>query len=362
MLSKIEHLMKYLPFLRRYYLRHYADIRFNLFRASKLFPLMKFPRYVHLLVTYECNLNCRQCQVDASTRRVNQLTGEEIVRVIREIREAGVRHLIITGGEPLVRADIFEILRFAGESGIPRITLATNGYLVGKYRKELSEIRIDRVVTSIDDVEERNDSLRGKRGAFEKAIGALEIFKELGVREREVNTTVLPDNISRMPDLAEAISASSATRWILSPLIPLGRANAMDNRFFEDKEYLELFELIKKLRPAVPVELCSHTGYLKNYHEDVTSEPFFCRAGIETCSINPDGEVVPCNIVSDNRFSQGNVREKKFKTIWKEGFKEIRDTELPDDCNRCEFFLACRGGCWGNRVLDNKYCYKNFCE
>ena len=360
-LSDIERLIRFFPFVRRYYLKHYSDIRFILFKVSKILPILKFPRYIHLLVTFDCNLNCRQCQVDANRRKVNTLTSQEIIHVIKEIEEAGVRHLIITGGEPLIRKDIFDILRYAGESGIPRITLATNGYLVEKYRKELSDVRIDRVVTSIDDVGERNDSLRGKKGAFKKALQALEIFKEIGVQERVVNTTVLPDKISHMADLAKVIALSSATRWILGLLIPVGRANSIDNRIFEDKECLELINLIKRLRPIVPVELNSHTGYLKDFYEDITSEPFFCRAGIEVCSINPDGEVLPCNITSDNQFSQGNIREKSFKTIWKQGFKELRNPKFPHDCDRCEFLSACRGGCWGYRVLNDRYCYENFC-
>ena len=361
-LLNIEQFIRNLPFINHYYLRNYSKIRLNLFKASKLFPFMKFPRYVHLLVTFDCNFTCKQCVVDANKRKVNQLTYEEIIRVIKEIKEAGVRHLIITGGEPLTRADIFDILRYAGKIGIPRITLATNGYLVEEYRKELSDIRIDRVVISIDDVEERNDSIRGKRGAFKRALEALDIFREIGVTDRLVNTTVFPGAIYRMADLAEYIANSSTTNWILGLLVPVGRAQSIDKKHFEDKEFLDLVHLIKHLRTIIPVELNSHTGYLKNYYEDITSEPFYCRAGREVCAINPDGEVVPCNFTSNNQFSQGNIRTKHFKTIWEEGFKEFRNPKYPEECNSCEFLPACGGGCWGYGVINEQYCYKNFCS
>ena len=113
-LSNIERLIRFFPFIRRYYLKHYGDIRFILFKVSKILPILKFPRYIHLLVTFDCNLSCRQCQVDANRRKVNTLTSQEIIHVIKEIEEAGIRHLVITGGEPLIRKDIFDILRYAG--------------------------------------------------------------------------------------------------------------------------------------------------------------------------------------------------------------------------------------------------------
>jgi radical SAM protein with 4Fe4S-binding SPASM domain len=322
---------------------------------------MKFPRYVHLLVTYDCNFNCRQCQVNASNRKVNQLTFREITRLILEIKEAGVRHLIITGGEALIRTDIFDILEFAGKAGIPRITLATNGYLVGKYRKELASVRIDRVVISIDDVGEINDAIRGKKGAFQNALEALDIFKDIGVKSREVNTTVFPGAVSRMEELAKYIAASSATNWVLGILIPIGRASLLEKNEFEDRELMDLVHLIKKLRATMSVKLNSHTGYLKNYFQDITSEPFFCRAGREVCAINPDGEVVPCNMTTDIRFSQGNIREKHFSKIWQEGFREFRKPEYPQECKNCEFLPACGGGCWGYRLINEKFCYRDFC-
>lgn len=359
--SRLDRLAASVPFLGEYYLNNYARIRYNIFRMSRLIPLIRYPRYVHLLVTFDCNFTCKQCQVDANNREANILSLQEITRVIKDIRNAGVNHLLITGGEPLVRKDIFDILDFAGKSGIPRITLATNGYLVENYRKELSRLRIDNVVISIDDVGERNDAIRGRKGAFEKALKALEIFREIGVRTREINTTVFPDTISHMEDLAKAVRSSCATRWVMGLLIPTGRARSIDDKSFGDEEYRRVFGIIRKLRRYVPVELLSHTGYLKNFCGDVTSEPFFCRAGIETCAINPDGEVMPCNIVSDSAFSQGNVREKPFGEIWKDGFREIRNPELPDRCSRCEFLPACRGGCWSYRVLKDRYCFKSFC-
>lgn len=360
-ISNLERIVRYLPFLKRYYLNNYSTIRLNVFRARKLYPMINFPRYVHLLVTFNCNLNCKQCQVDANRKKVDALSTFEMSRIIREMQEAGVRHLIITGGEPLTRPDIFDILRSAGESSIPRITLATNGYLVRKYKSELSDVRIDRVVTSIDDLEEKNDLLRGKQGAFERALEALDIFKEIGVKDRIINTTVMPGNIAQLEELADVIEGSSATGWVWGLLVPTGRGDSLDSKHFDDNEYRKIFDRIKKLRQRMPVELNSHTGYLKDHFQDITSEPFYCRAGREVCSINPDGEVLPCSITADTKYSQGNLREQSFKTIWEEGFKELRDPQYPHNCNECKFLNACGGGCWGYRVLQEKYCYKNFC-
>jgi AdoMet-dependent heme synthase len=360
LLSHIEKSLRDFPGVNSYYLKNYSKFRRNLFKTARLLPALKFPRYVHLLVTLDCNFSCAQCQVDARKREETQLTFDELARLIGDIANAGVRHLIVTGGEPLTRPDIFDILRCAGETGIPLITLATNGYLVERYRQELAGLRIDRVVTSIDDVGQRNDAIRGKRGAFERALTALDIFREIGVQERIVNTTVFPGNISRLEDLAPHVAASSATGWVVGLLIPTGRAQSLEKRFFGDSEISALFDLIKRLRVSVPIELNSHTGCLQKCYRDITTEPFYCRAGVETCSITPWGEVLPCNIVCDDRFSEGNVRDRRFDTIWKEGFGEFRNPVYPEMCRSCEFLAACGGGCWGYRVLGEKYCYKKF--
>ncbi len=361
-LSFVDRFLKLAPPLKQYYFDHYADIRLRICRIGQALPLVKLPRYVHFLLTFDCNFNCKQCQVDACRRDVRQLSYTEVLKIIDDIKETGVRHLIFTGGEPLVRDDVFDILRYADKVGIPRITLATNGYLVEKYQKELSELRIDRVVTSIDDVGERNDAVRGKAGAFASSLKALEIFKKIGVKVREINTTVFPNNVSHIKDLAEHVVNSSATNWVLGMLIPIGRASQLSANNFVEAEILELIDMVKKLRAYCPVELMSHTGYLKNHFQEVTSEPFFCRAGRECCAINPDGEVLPCNITSDIRFSQGNVREKRFKSIWEEGFQEFRHPRYPEGCLSCKFLSACGGGCWGCRVLNAQYCYKSFCS
>ena len=360
-ISYAERLIRKIPLLNSYYLKHYCDIRFRLFKLNQRFPILRYPRYVHLLVTYDCNVNCIHCQVDASQRKVDLLTYEQIQAVFQDIRKMGVRHLILTGGEPLLREDIFELIRAANRIGIPFVTVATNGLLVEKYQKELASVKIDRVVTSIDDVEERNDVVRGSPGSFRKAMRALEIFRTLGVRHREINTTVFPENISRMEALAQDVSASAATRWILGLLIPTGRATSLNKTSFTDEEYLHIFDVIKKLPSSVPVELNSHTGYIKNFFQDITSEPFFCRAGTETCAIMPDGQVVPCNITTDITFSRGNVKEKSFRKIWDEGFDDFRSPVFPKICHGCEFLSACRGGCWGYVVLNDKFCFKNFC-
>ena len=106
LLSHIEKSLRSLPVVNSYYLKNYSKLRRNLFKAARLLPALKFPRYVHLLVTLDCNFSCTQCQVDARAREETQLTYDELTRVIQEIANAGVRHLIVTGGEPLLLSNI----------------------------------------------------------------------------------------------------------------------------------------------------------------------------------------------------------------------------------------------------------------
>jgi radical SAM protein with 4Fe4S-binding SPASM domain len=94
------------------------------------------------------------------------------------------------------------------------------------------------------------------------------------------------------------------------------------------------------------IEFCESRAYLACFDGRSIGKPFFCGAGLTRCSIMPDGEVMGCHQIYDISFSEGNIREKPFSQIWKEGFIRFRRDEFPLPCQSCAWRDQCQGGCW----------------
>lgn len=160
----------------------YASGRRGLYVLNRKIPLIKTPLYVHWVSTYDCNLRCRHCEAGAGERTSPSLGTEVIARAVADMGRMGVRTLIITGGEPLLREDIFAVMALARMCGLKKIYLATNGGLVAGRERDLRRVSIDRVYINLDGLESSHDELRGCPGAFRQALDALRFFRESGVK------------------------------------------------------------------------------------------------------------------------------------------------------------------------------------
>ena len=313
---------------------------------------------VFWLATYGCNFHCEHCEASAGDKNTSELSTEEICNVITELSKMKIKRFFISGGEALIRKDIFEIIRHVLDSGM-EYGLASNGYAVDMYKEEFREMKPYMYFTSIDGLEKTNDRIRGKEGAFKKSLEALKFFKSIGVGFRSVNTVVVPDNIEELPELKKVIMNSAATFWRFAIPIPVGRSKNNEKMCLNHEQIKYLFDFIEETNKEFDVELTEDAGYLGCMSFKLRSRPFFCGAGLTRCSIMPDGEVFGCQIFYDNNFSEGNIRNKSFKEIWKTGFSRFRDPKCDkEECLSCEDFQSCRGGCWGMRMGD-KHCYKD---
>jgi radical SAM protein with 4Fe4S-binding SPASM domain len=177
--------------------------------------------------------------------------------------------------------------------------------------------------TSIDGAPEYHDRVRGAKKAFVRALQGLELFAEMRVPARIVNTVVHPENIRQLEGMVEIIRNSAATSWRLTPVCNVGRAEGATG-------YVDFGE--------------SHT-YLWRLAGAAGVKPFFCGAGLTRCSITSEGEVIGCQWISTS-FSEGNLRDRSFPQIWKDGFTRFRKNEFQRGCFDCVHFDGCRGGCW----------------
>lgn len=346
------------------YSKYYLRYKFNACKIKHKLNILTPELNVFWLSTYNCNFRCKHCEASAGEKKVSELTTEEICGVITELSEMGVKKIYVGGGEPLVRKDVFEVIQHINDVGM-EYGLTSNGYLVNRYKEKFVNMKPFLYFTSIDGLEATNDEIREKKGAFRETLQALEFFKSIGVGFRSVNTVVLPDNIEELPELKKVIMNSAANFWRFAIPIPVGRAKDNEKMSLTKQQIKYLFDFVEDTRKEFDVEITEDAGYLGCRAMKLRQRPFFCGAGFTRCSIMPDGEVFGCQISYDNKYSEGNIRNKSFKEMWQNGFSRFRnpqlDKDLDKECLNCKHLSSCRGGCHGMR-LGNRHCYKEIWE
>ena len=356
-ISALERRVKKIPGVNKFYIGHYGYLKECFYSLNRSVHLLKTPIYVHWLTSYDCNFRCKHCEANAGERKADLLTTEDISRAVRDMGKLGVRTFIVTGGEPLLRKDIFEVMALAKDQGIKKIFLGTNGSLVDQFKDPLRKAGLSRVHVSIDGLEDTNDQFRGMKGAFRKALQALDFFKEIGIKERAVSTLIHSGNIHELEDFKKTLLASSATMWNVQLAVPIGRAKNVSSLYLSAPQFRHLVEFLMKTAKVFNVQPSDTAGFLGRWDAKLRPLPFFCGAGLETCSIMPDGEVLGCHIVYDNAYSAGNIKNTSFRSIWEGNMGRFKQPELGENCRSCDYLHACRGNCWGLRMGD-RHCLK----
>jgi radical SAM protein with 4Fe4S-binding SPASM domain len=344
------------PSTRNFYLLNYGKIWETNYKIRKNLGFLRPPYYVQWIATHGCNLKCRHCGTSARKPLSNELSSKQIKNVVREMGEMGVDFFGVTGGEPLLRNDVFDVFSLAKDYGI-RIGMVTNGSLVKKFKGKLERIEMNSVSTSLDGLQETHNIFRGKE-CFKCVFDSMKIFEDLGIPIRGITTSINQKNFSELEKLRELIFDSGANYWRIGLIIPEGRASDIKWLKLKDKQFLDVLKFIAESRKqGYNVEICEGAGYLGKWDKRVRNHPFICGCGWLTCTIMADGGIQGCPSF-DKRFDEGNVKEESFKDIWRNKFESFRNLKLPEKCNECDYLNACRGGCWLMRIY-NSHCYKN---
>lgn len=310
-------------------------------------------RVVFLELTKVCNLNCVHCKAEAGKSLPEELTKREAFEFIDSLVSFSNPIFILTGGEPLMRDDLFDIASYATENGV-RVALATNGTLIDE--KKASNIKksgIKRVSISLDGSNpDVHDKIRGVEGAFEKAISGIEVLKSHGV-EAQINTTVTKQNLHDLSNVMELCLNLQLKALHLFLLVPVGCGLEIEKESqLSPVEYERTLNWLYKKSKQTELELkatCAphYFRIAKSDTQRFGSSPtrrLGCLAGISVCFISSLGYVQPCGYLPLNA---GNIREKGIEEIWQnaELFKSLRNPELlKGKCGVCEFRYAC-GGC-----------------
>ena len=346
------------------------------------------PRLLAWELTAACNLECAHCRGAATkTPSSDELSTEEVMRLIDELAEYGKPILIISGGEPLVRDDVFEIARYGTEKGL-RVVLATNGTLVtGENAKRMKEVGIRRVSISIDGATpETHDDFRGMKGSFEGALRGISEIKKAGI-ELQINTTITKRNLCEIEEIHRLAETLGADAHHIFLLVPTGRASGMEEEEIPPEEYEAVLNWFYNLdhpkrenrvsdRKNMDVKATCAPHYqrimreraklegrkVKPVEDGLRATTKGCLGGTGFCFVSHVGEVYPCGYLP---ALAGNIREKSFKEIWEESqvFNDLRDPDkLKGKCGLCEYRKVC-GGCrarafaaTGDYLAEEPYC------
>ena len=312
-------------------------------------------------VTRSCNLNCVHCRAAANSGPYpGELSTEKCFQLINEIAAMSSPLIILTGGEPLLRPDIFEIASYGTNKGL-RMVMATNGTLVNTATaKKMIQSGIKRVSISIDGKDAAShDAFRQENGAFAAAMAGIDAMKEAGM-EFQINTTITTANLKQIKDILELTKKLGAAAHHIFLLVPTGRGRNLAEQAITAAEYEETLMWFHQESMSCEIQLkatCAphyfrilHQNKIKGdepkkkaggrFHESTRG----CLGGITFCFISHIGQVQPCGYLE---LDCGNVQKQSFSEIWEnsEVFQNLRDlSKYGGKCGRCEFIKVC-GGC-----------------
>ncbi|MCG0277850.1 MAG: putative heme d1 biosynthesis radical SAM protein NirJ2 [Thermanaeromonas sp.] len=297
--------------------------------------------------TNQCNLYCDHCYRDSGAKLEEELSYAEAKELINGAARAGFRLFIFSGGEPLMRPDLLELVAYASSQGL-RAVLGSNGTLLTpELARELKRAGAAAVGISLDSCDPtKHDRLRRREGAWEKAVAGMEACRSAGL-PFQVHTTVFDWNreeLTKITDLALSLGARAHHFFFL---VPTGRAANLEEDAFRAAQYEETIRSILAKQQEVPIELkptCA-PQFIRLAQEMGLKLPYSrgCLAGIAYCLVGPRGDVQPCAYLN---LKAGNVREVPFDRLWRESevFAVLRSQNYTGVCGRCRFRTIC-GGC-----------------
>jgi radical SAM protein with 4Fe4S-binding SPASM domain len=306
------------------------------------------PRIISWNITLRCPLKCAHCYVDAGEQEAaGVLSTDEAFRVIDQIRATGKPVVVLSGGEPLLRDDIFEIAQYGTEQGL-RMVLGTSGYLIDqKTAVKLKEAGIRAVAISLDSKDPAiHDSFRGRESVWERAVKAIGYSRDAGITV-QINMSVMRSDICEVEDLISLGTSLGIRDYQIFFPIPTGRARQIEPRSPEEYEDLIRQILIRYRDSDLNIRPTCAPQFRRIADELGIINPAWgrgCLAGITYCRIFANGDVTPCPYLP---VSSGNVRTTPFFEIWNNSplFTALRNPDLlTGKCGQCNFKTTC-GGC-----------------
>ena len=320
-----------------------------------------FPAHPVWEMTTACNLRCIHCHAAGGKPAADELTTDEAKRLLDQLAQVPeFRMMAFTGGEPLVRKDLFELLAYSQALGFTN-TMATNSTLIDDdVARRLRRFGLAIAAVSLDGfTAEQHDMVRGIPGSFEAALEGMRALRRAGI-VLHINITVMEYNVEQLVDLMRLVDELGTGILLMYQLIPVGRGRDISQAALDEGANERLIRFMVEAQRTTqaimePVAgpqywpfLLQRAGIRNGLLLRLAETVFHgCSAGRGFVYVKPDGDVWPCPFIE---MSCGNVREKPFRYIWKNSpvFEDLRQREirLKGRCGECEYRRLC-GGCRG---------------
>ena len=321
----------------------------------------KSPMNVYWEMTQSCALACRHCRAEAiSTPHPQELNFEESVSFLRQIPDFGapLPQLILTGGDPLARADLFELIDQARKLGIAiSITPAATPALTREILVRLKQHGVDGLGLSLDgSTADRHDSIRGVAGTFERTMQAMRWAQELEMPV-QINTLAAAETVADIPAIYELLKPFSIARWSLFFLISVGRGKVLQPLSPEEGEKLmnwihdtsrdASFTVSTTEAPSfrrVALERMREAGMSgEQIRETGATRSYGIRDGHGIMFVSNTGDICPAGFLP---LPVGNVRKDHIVEMYRDSplFRQLHDpSQFEDRCGVCDYRTLCGG-------------------
>ncbi len=321
--------------------------------------------------TLRCNLRCSHCGSSCeATSPVDELSTDQVIDILRTIGEdfdASRIFVSITGGEPLLRKDLYEVVAEMTRLGMMSC-IVTNGTLLTVPRaKRLHDAGMRTVSVSIDGAKSQHEAVRGK-DSYDRALAGITAARQAGMVDVEAITCVRHDNLDSLPQIEAAVRAAGANLWRLITVDMMGRlAGTCDpSLWLSPADVRRTFDFLVKRRTELNRSKESFDvqfscgGFLGAKREEaVRPIDSQCFAGLCVGSILCDGQVAACPSLPRS-WAQGSALDHRFSAIWRTQFQMHRTTEWrrTGPCTSCDWFGLCLGGGLHERVAQpDAFCW-----
>ncbi len=312
-------------------------------------------------VTQACDLACMHCRASAMpARNPGELTTEQGYRLLDEIRSFGDPLMVFTGGDPLKRPDLFDLIRHSVDLGLrTNVTPSATPLLTASAIDRFKKSGVARMAISLDGPDaETHDSFRGVAGTFDRAMFALRHARDIGL-DTQLQTTVTRRNLNKLAQVAERVAEVRGRMWSLFFLVVTGRAMADDD--LTAQEYERVFKFLYDISKIAPFDVkTTEAMHYRRYvaqrqkaEHGSTTETANARgmvwrtAGVSDGKgfvfISHTGEIFPSGFLP---VSAGNVQDDSLVRVYRDSslFRILRDTDMRQGkCGACEYQKICGG-------------------
>lgn len=338
-------------------------------------------------LTLKCNLACSHCGSRAGEARAAELSTDEALDVVRQLKEVGIGEVTLIGGEAFLRADWLVIARAIADAGMI-CGMTTGGYGISAgTARQMKDAGFSWVNVSVDGLQATHDRLRGRLGSWRACFQTLQHMRDAGLKYG-ANTQINRLSAPELPRVYERLRDAGIMGWQIQLTVPMGNAADRPDILLQPSELLDLYPMLARIvrrahADRILVQPGNNIGYFGPYERLMRGQgnewSFWtgCAAGVNAVGIEADGTLKGCPSLPTQAYGAGNLRERRMIDMiehapqmnfaMNRGTAATRDT-LWGFCATCEFADICNAGCtWTSHVFfdrrgNNPYCHHRAIE